>query len=1088
MMDLKKLYADKYMVQKVCIKLIFIIGLLCIVAKNFSIKGMDDYYTVKYGYLTVGNLFQLVIDFFSFLLLIYALCYTIMRVEIIYDFYKTSKEGKSFWYAMYLSVTFILMYNPIEPGKMEVKDFERIIGSGLIQNIDVSRRIGNFHFWILLFAVFFCLFFLLANYITSREWSEEQRKVIVFIEQFIVLANVNLVFTGINFFQNSDGIFTSFSYAIYLNRVILIIAAGYLFLKVDQYMTAEKYAIFFIIAFNVAYPVAIILQQEWEKGKLLLGWQLLLFMCMVIVAKKVSFLSEKRMQYAIRGGGIFSAIIPFITSFYIELINVLNQYGVYVIHLRRYYAMIMFGVFLATIVFGGLAYAKEWSFSNWKSIVFPFIILGISCLSEQVPLEGTYTAHLFERANSSILISDFLNYGSVPLVEHYGGHMMSEVWEGLIYAFINNDYKGAILSPYSGYVISVYAVLFYYLIKNVWNENMALCAALLFPFNQWWEWEYYGMGMFVCLAVVAYVKKNTILRAAIVWFAVIWCIIYRLDLGVAFAFACIMTLLLYILIYKKQSAGWQLILTLAGWGLSGCLVWTTLCIIKGINPVSRLFEFILIGLSNLNWARDSIGDVSNILFSWTYLFVPFSISICLMYTVFSHQIRENSGINVWVILLMLGFSYFGNFSRGLVLHSLVELPGGRYVVWSGYIFLALFISCYWNNRKMFLPIYAGGIIVFVILFWDGMNGYIAGPICDIATSKIGLFTDAWTVDRFEGENIESNGRGVNVIPMTYWEKIAENGQPVNRVRWDDELEKAIYPYQVILDTLLEEDETFVDFINKTFVYSAIGRKNPVYVSQSPLQLSGEFTQEMYIKEIEKVPLVLMPVQDGNEYSNSLIGVPNAYRYYKIAEYIYQKYIPLCEYEGQFAVWCLAERYNEMLEKIRCFGDGIKLINYGYDRPLNDQSGNYSYIDTLHNYSIGQLPRIWAEYDKEKSIENSVVMQLTQKDNMYICDNKLFKAGADGNYLLIHAIYDGQDQGLYYKDNDETTDIIIKAGKYEDGIFQEKCQYHFTLSEGEHYYLIRISTDYYWYQGEINAVYFQSDTTLRDIQMSILEGD
>ena len=79
MMDLKKLYADKYMVQKVCIKLIFIIGLLCIVAKNFSIKGMDDYYTVKYGYLTVGNLFQLVIDFFSFLFFCFFIFFNIQH-------------------------------------------------------------------------------------------------------------------------------------------------------------------------------------------------------------------------------------------------------------------------------------------------------------------------------------------------------------------------------------------------------------------------------------------------------------------------------------------------------------------------------------------------------------------------------------------------------------------------------------------------------------------------------------------------------------------------------------------------------------------------------------------------------------------------------------------------------------------------------------------------------------------------------------------------------------------------------------------------------------------------------------------------
>ena len=69
---------------------------------------------------------------------------------------------------------------------------------------------------------------------------------------------------------------------------------------------------------------------------------------------------------------------------------------------------------------------------------------------------------------------------------------------------------------------------------------------------------------------------------------------------------------------------------------------------------------------------------------------------------------------------------------------------------------------------------------------------------------------------------------------------------------EENQEEYIEKYRTVLDTLLDEKDTFVDFMNKTVLYSVLGREDPVYVSQSPLQLAGEFSQEQFIKEIEGV--------------------------------------------------------------------------------------------------------------------------------------------------------------------------------------------------------------------------------------------
>lgn len=107
--------------------------------------------------------------------------------------------------------------------------------------------------------------------------------------------------------------------------------------------------------------------------------------------------------------------------------------------------------------------------------------------------------------------------------------------------------------------------------------------------------------------------------------------------------------------------------------------------------------------------------------------------------------------------------------------------------------------------------------------------------------------------------------------------------------------------------------------------------------------------------------------------------------------------------------------------------------------------------------------------------------------MFVFDHTLMKSKRDSNYLMISADYTGADQELFYSD-DETLEVIAKLGYYEEGRFTEKCQYGIVLKEGCHDYLIRVSSDYYWYLGEINAAYIQSDSTLYGVSMKILEGD
>lgn len=591
------------------------------------------------------------------------------------------------------------------------------------------------------------------------------------------------------------------------------------------------------------------------------------------------------------------------------------------------------------------------------------------------------------------------------------------------------------------------------------------------------------------------------------WGAFVWCAIYRLDLGFAFGLALIFSMITYVLATKNWKVAKQLGISLAGWGVAGSLIWFVICIIKGINPINRLIEFLMINLSNQNWAYAEIGNAANTLFGWSYIVIPFLVTLALLYTTFSKTMRERIGMGKWILLLIMGWSYFGNFSRGLVRHSLAETET-TIVIWSGYLFLAMFISAYKNEARCFLPSFMVLILCNTLFVQEG--NFTSAAIAENAMNQPTAIIESWEPTRFSEEEyaeaklaqdrLIAHGGTVDEetrLPdyyMTYWEQVKYKNKKVQRVELDNDLFEYVKKYETVIGTLLKDDETFVDFINKTLIYSLLERENPVYISQSPLQLSGEFTQTEFIKEIAGVPIVLMPIDADNYWlSNSLDGITNLYRNYKVGEYIFQNYTPLCQYGNDYVVWCLNDRKKIYTEKIKTLRaqTPVKLIDYGYDGPIanTDAAGNitYSFINALHNHTIGQLPRIWAEGDKKRAVENTVAAETSYVDGLFVFDPAAIEK-KNGNYCKIALSYDGLDNNGLYENDDEQLAAAVIMGNYVNGVFEEKCRYNLSLKEGRYNYLIRCSTDYYWYLNQINALRIQTDGKVYDVGVNILEGD
>ncbi len=316
-------------------------------------------------------------------------------------------------------------------------------------------------------------------------------------------------------------------------------------------------------------------------------------------------------------------------------------------------------------------------------------------------------------------------------------------------------------------------------------------------------------------------------------------------------------------------------------------------------------------------------------------------------------------------------------------------------------------------------------------------------IADDSSIRVGTFTDTWSSDRFAKENLKEGE-----TDKTYWEQLHDKREVIQRIKFDETLENRVKGYQAVIDALLEEDETFIDFISKTFIYSAIGRRNPVYVSQSPLQLSGEFTQEQFVKQVEGIPIVLMPVDKENDrysdgsirmdyFTKGLDGIANPVRYYKVAEYIYQNYVPLCVYENDYAVWCLPERYDEMAQKIKDFSVSGEEIKDG--------------LASSEQISLSNAEVV-------KNSDGSLNVNYTGRDPAVYEIQELFDISAYVDESLKIAIkYETDTDGdlqLYYTTNENenyTSDKVITADISGDGTA------YFTIPLVTQYTRLRLET-------------------------------
>lgn len=879
---------------------------------------------------------------------------------------------------------------------------------------------------------------------------------------------------------------------------------------------------------------------------------------------------------------IRSASIPLFLSMIamslcIEAGNVANQHSITIPGVRK---TLFFALCILLACSLALAFAlRKRKLPDWRVWFAPLTLIGLVIISEQPELQTIISTDFFESSNTSASVSQFFLFGEIPIIETHGAHMLNDYIWYVLFGCINSNPVDASFVSYSCVGSALTSLLLFYIMRELVGIRPAFFAVLLLPMN---SSSIMHLSFLAFAGLIVAVKRNGYFSVLLFWNCVVIGVLYRGDYGLAAGIGAAVALFCFLLYSRDWHASIVALATLALTALCWLLLFALLCIISGLDPVARLGEFLgVMASSNQNWARSTIGNNTTAIFTVVYVLVP---AVALFLTIGSllHNWsgRGRNAMELALVLLVgIAVSYYANVPRALVRHSLAENDYLRDTTFMAWVIAISFLVLTRNLTSNHVRAVAFPCILLlfpVVLTAIGGNA-LWGQLGSLDAAVTKYDSGAIALQRI----VDTNGQ---------YKRVHKANALKERAVLSSEMKQTCVGILNELDSILGTDDTWVDFTNQTTLYALAKRNNPVYINQSPGLLAGDVSQNHFIQEVEAAkPLVtLMPSNSCLKNGASLDGIMNAYRYYKVSEYIHSHYIPY-EVVGDFAIWirngkspktenstpivipntliadleysgatcivnedntaeitalnidpqipnlskalqgvghdwksiaiefeCIAEESGAFqlfwaeddapysaadAENVSVDANSLTTVRFcvpktartryrldfptGRTRILNgisiSETGahrcGYEYAPTLHSYSLGEIPFLWANYDESDAWNSQEVTAIAFDQHGEAQLNLQEDLPSAYIALVIYADTDSPATlALYGSDN--TTDVPEPNSPL--------ASFTFNLRKGENRYLIRPSADFYWSSHMVKTC--QISGACKAIEARILVGD
>ncbi|WP_445717181.1 hypothetical protein [Flavobacterium sp.] len=817
-------------------------------------------------------------------------------------FQTNEKATKSYWA---LSIFFAIaiaapLFNILFEFKPGVKDFsDHIISNASLYGLDVSKRVSLFYRALMIIIISTFSFFAFVNKLTNKA-SEANEDILKAIYSISIIG----IFSVLSGFLVINIDFSSY----FLLLLAVLLLTEIKFKKLNQNVNLTVWPLL------VAIPSALLFFTyfkknnffEWIKPEVSIKTHvltiepfLLAFLFFLIpflfLFYFVAF-RNKANPNALFKASIVLVSVPIVLSLLLELSNVVNLRFGYIFNspllLFTFLLLASFVIFYFLLKkYKNTTFTKAYFESYFLSILLIGLLVILAQPWRMISPENEF----FETANHGLSIDHFFRYGSIPIIENFDAHMLHYQFFAFIYGFVNG-YEPAATMLYANYFYVIEVLVLFFVFRKVFGKLNSFLLVLCLPILTVVLNEFTFSGLFILMLLKLINNKST-KNFYYFWIVAVFLCLYKLDIGYAAILAGLLTyVVLEYVIYNKITIK-PIVKSGAIVGGVFLFIFCSICLLKGINPIFRLQEFLLAAKSDQNWGVTRMGNMNHFLFRIAYYIVPVItiitfISVIIKY-VFNKDkqlefFKNKQHLSAFAFFIFFVLFFFFNAQRGIVRHNF-EYDNIKKIIST--VPFALMMLMFVINKKNQL-ISALTILLFSFLILNASKP-------DFKNKHTTLFREA-------------------INSYSFHEKFLE-AQRFDNTRVREAFDQSeIKMFKKLLDVVLLPEETYYDFSSKNFYHALTGRKNPSYVNQTPLMINGDKAQEIEINKIKEanIPIILMPIK--GIIWHAIDEVYTDFKYYKMSEYIYNNYTPLYRLPT-FDVYVLKGKEKEYLSKIKAAG-------------------------------------------------------------------------------------------------------------------------------------------------------------------------
>jgi hypothetical protein len=831
-----------------------------------------------------------------------------------------------------LFYSLIAVYLLVEHKEFWLNSFDRrIISGATIAGIDIGLRTSLYYQAVVLgICVFFVSIILLHfgfRFVSKRPSNLEYTYTL--FHAISLFGNISIIFNLLGIQARINLLFLLSIQTFILFILFLgLVAWRYSWNQISQILAEKYFVIWIILQSFVVMFYAVYISKIFNLPTInlvvlyLIG--LILSLLVGIAALSILIRNNLRNEKQAMGLMMVSSIPIFISPIYLPLANelylILSQQGFLYLSPRKLLLLLWIITFIGVIMlFARKRKQTDYSFQSLLGrFYYPVFLVMLTAISFQPEKQIGPAYDLFESGNPGIAIDQLFRYGKIPILETFNAHAVSELYAPFLFSIING---------YQGWGSFVYNMIFdklifiligYFFLRKLLSNEMALLTLVFFPLNILTVYllpEYYIVGIIAVFALHKVMKEPSFKSYLLFCFIIFFTFVWRFDIGASAIPAAIITLGLYWILYKKS---WNIKnLFFSGVLIGGfwLFAFIVLALIKDVPILFRLKELMSVVSSNQIWGFTTLGNEEKLNYYLFYFIVPALAIGMTGFLIARTKIMHQLNPTLFTSLSFLLFFTIFNFPRGLVRHSLAEntpffLLG----------FIAIPLACLpylWRRTQQTL------------------NNYVIFAVIGICYTFIVMST-------MYGEQIEDQSLlSKSVNQFAEFNDYGPVDQKLSRYAEPEAYKNRIYGgLKALFDQTMEPNETFIDFSNAPMLYIYTKRETPMYINQTPTFLSDEVSQKSYLEEIKSYSIPYAVFADKLGFPG-MDDVPNHIRSYRVAEYLYQNYVPFVKVNG-FDVWVSKEKKAKIEQRLAELKQSTKEMDLYH--PNDNRHGNLQFFD------------------------------------------------------------------------------------------------------------------------------------------------